>query len=537
MRRVALVAVAVLWCGVAQAQSIKGTVIDDATKAPVPGVLITMVGDNGTTIPPGVRTDSAGAFIVHAARAGTWRVRTSRIGFAPVTSPPVRLDVGGLAVLRLRLTTITQPLAAVQIIERRQYNAAELMSTTGFDLRRQRDLGAFLGSDRLNAMGLDGLREVLATQLQPRLIVYNDPIVGDVLRIREGGRLCAPEIYLDGRLLATAPEPAPIIDTSTVSTALDSARAQSAAEAQYSRLAFSQVVALNTLAGLTAQAVHGIEVYRANEVPPTSLGAWFGLTKTSLQTCGTVAVWTKAGAMSVLSNIRPGAITTRPMQVISGTLVNYETGLPAGAGRAVTLLDEHLDEIGRPALTDDRGEFVIRTGRAGGLRLKAGDTTFIISTTPVFTVASNELLIVRLYVSTREPLVAPLGIASRVQPHNIGITSRAGFTYRRERAQAGVFLRDIDLARTRPTSILEALKGVQGVEVSAGQAEPISLREGGRRCRPALYLDGVSAATAVATGVAVERVLGIEVYLQASQVPMPFPNEGCGIIAIWTRAA
>src|SRR4051794_5527580 len=91
MNRVAVALASLVVCGVAHAQSVKGTVVDDATKAPVSGVYVTMIDANGVDIGTGVRTDSTGGFIIHAARAGTWRVRTMRIGYAPATSPAVDL--------------------------------------------------------------------------------------------------------------------------------------------------------------------------------------------------------------------------------------------------------------------------------------------------------------------------------------------------------------------------------------------------------------------------------------------------------------
>src|SRR6185312_12245799 len=106
------------------AQTIRGTVVDEDSKLPIAAVLVTMLDDAGTDLLPGVRTDSLGNFIVHAARAGTWRVKAMRIGYSPVTSDPVSLIVGGLAVVRLRMTTVAQRLIPVQIIETRQLSAS-----------------------------------------------------------------------------------------------------------------------------------------------------------------------------------------------------------------------------------------------------------------------------------------------------------------------------------------------------------------------------------------------------------------------------
>jgi hypothetical protein len=529
-------AVAVLMmCSVAvRAQSIRGNVIDGATRAPVPGVLVSMVNTADSTVGLGVRTDSAGNFVVHAPRAGSWRVRTSRIGYAPLTSPPVQLDLGALAILRLQLSATAQALLPVQIVERRQYTAAELMSTEGFDARRERGQGAFLSGERLEKMGVDGLREILGLHLRPRLFVDIDSVVGEVLRMREGARACSPEIHLDGRLLATAPEAPMLIDTMTPQTAMDTMALQLRLASDYNRRMFNQVVALNTLAGLTARDVHGIEVYRANEVPPASLGAWFGMTKTSTLTCGTVAVWTKLGAISPTSTVRPNSMPTKPLQVVSGTLVDYETGLPV-SGRLVSLLDENLDEIGQPARTNERGEFVLRTGRSGGVRLRAGDTSYRVSTTPIFKLGANELAVVRLYVSGKTPLIAPLAVASRLFPHSIGATSRAGFTYRRERAQGGVFLRGDSLRTARRASILESLRGVADLTVGDG-AEQVTVRAGRQTCRPTFFLDGIPVNPSVATAVSLDNLLGVEVYTRPSIIPVAFGDGStCAAIIVWTN--
>ena len=165
------------------AQTIRGTVVDADTKLPIFAVSVTLIDDAGTEVPPSVRSDSLGNFVVHAARAGLWRVKAMRIGYGPVTSDPVSLPIGGLAVVRLQMTTVAQRLLPVQVVEQRQLSANELMSTSGFDLRQRRGLGRFLSGERLAAMGHDGLREVLATQFEPVLYVYADSVLGDVLRI------------------------------------------------------------------------------------------------------------------------------------------------------------------------------------------------------------------------------------------------------------------------------------------------------------------------------------------------------------------
>ncbi len=521
------------------AQSIRGTVVDEESKLPIASVLVTMIDDAGRETLPGARSDSLGNFVVHAARAGTWRVKGMRIGYSPVTSEPVSLIVGGLAVVRLRMTTVAQRLVPVQVLERRQLSANELMSTSGFDLRERRGLGRFLSGERLAAMGSDGVREILGNQFQPALYVDNDPVVGEVLRMRQGSAACSPEIYLDGRLLATAPKPRAVVDGPAPRTALDSIRAQMRVESDQARVAADQVYALSRLASIGANELHGIEVYRSYEVPPVSLGAWFGMTKSSIQSCGTVAVWTKAGGQS-LTTARSMAIPGKAIQVIMGTLVDLDTGLPL-AGRPVSLLSEGREVMGRPVVTDEGGEFTVRTGRAGELRLSAGGDGYLTSTTPAFQVSANELVLVRLFVSAKAGVLAPLGVSARVSPQQIGVTSLSGFTYRRERAQGGTFFRAGDIERSAAHSIAELVRAVEGISVTdVPAANTIVMAEPGEaRCAPAYYIDGArlgASPQATIAALPLDRVFGVEVYVRASEIPNVFAEGGeCGVIVIWTK--
>jgi hypothetical protein len=527
------------------AQTIRGTVVDESSKLPVASVLVTVLDDAGKEILPGARSDSLGNFVLHAARAGRWRVKAIRIGYSPMVSDDVSLSIGGLAVVRLRMTTVAQQLVPVLIVEQRQLSANELMSAAGFDLRRSRGLGKFLGEERLAEMGLDGTREILGSHFQPTLFVLTDPVLGEVLRIREGARACAPEVFLDGRLLATAPKPRGIVNGAPPVTQLDSLRAQMRLDSDSARVGFDQQFALTTLSSLTADRLHGIEVYRSYEVPPASLGGWFGMTKSSTNACGTVAVWTKAGARSLVTS-RSTSVRGQALQVVMGTLLDNETGAPL-AGRPVTLLSESKDEIGKPVVTDERGDFAMRTTRAGEFRLKAGGDGYLESTTPSFLVSANELVLVKLFVSAREGVLAPIGVAARIRPQQIGPSSIAGFTYRRERGQSGRFFRAVDIERGGARSLADVLRGVNGVTIVDTPAPgtvvfrggTLGTRENDARCTPVYYLDGRAVTgddRSTMSSLPADRIFGVEVYLSAADIPAPYTDVvGCGLVVVWTK--
>jgi hypothetical protein len=321
---------------------------------------------------------------------------------------------------------------------------------------------------------------------------------------------------------------------------MDSLRLKMSAEADTIRLGFGQVSALTILSALTADVLHGIEVYRSNEVPPASLGAWFGMTKSVLKACGTVAVWTKAGAKSVIS-ARSNIATGRAIQVISGTLVDFDTGSPL-PGRPVSLLSEGRDRIGSPVVTDERGDFTLRTNRAGELRLIAHGQDYSSSPTPVFRIAADEMIVVKLFVSAHGGVLAPLGIAARVLPQHIGLASFAGFTYRRERAQGGVFLRAIDIETKAVRSFADLVGTIQGVSI-ADEPAPGTIvfpRTGAERaCVPDYYLDGAAVtgnAQATIAAIPLDRIFGVEIYHKKADIPGVFGDAGgCGVIVVWRK--
>ena len=125
---------------------------------------------------------------------------------------------------------------------------------------------------------------------------------------------------------------------------------------------------------------------------------------------------------------------------------------------------------------------------------------------------------VKLFVSGRQGVLAPLGVAARVLPQQIGLTSLAGFTYRRERNQGGVFFRAEDIERTRAQSIVEVLRTS---DFPAG-------------CAPTYYLDGSRLTGKL--DVAMSSVFGVEIYARATEVPELFVDtDTCAVVVVWIK--
>jgi hypothetical protein len=487
------------------AQTVRGVIVDGASGLPVSNVAVALLDDAGASQPP-TRSDTLGAFILHAPRMGQWRVRATRIGYAPAESESLKLGAGSLVVVRLRLLAVARQLSPVEIVERRKLNARELMSTLGFDLRAARGYGQRLDTADLARYKYDLISDIIATRFGAFVFFETDETGQQKLRIRRAGAGCDPELYIDGNY--------------------------------HSGAAFDMTM----MPSLTADQLYGVEVYVGDVLPP-SLGGFFGTTYVKVpgrkvpEVCGTVAIWTKAGRAAMPSEISNSSGRSA-LQAISGTLVDFDTGDPLG-GREVSLLSRDRDRIGDPVVTNDRGEFIVRVPRSGELRLQAGGKGYLESTSPPLLISPDELVVVRLSISAHEGVLAPLGVSARVGPQDIAITSIAGFTYRRERAVAGEFFDAADLARSGSRTVGDFLTELGGAAVRVGQNGQSGLvlpgKHGEAECAASIYLDGGRVATATAvTALPATGVFGIEVYLKRSQIPQLFLDDGaCGVIVVW----
>ena len=103
-------------CGNAGAQTIGGTVVDPSDR-PIAGVLVFMLDSASNVVARALSTER-GDFQVAFARAGTYRLRTMRIGFRPSISEPVPLRPGGDVTQRIILSNVQVSLDTVRVVDR-----------------------------------------------------------------------------------------------------------------------------------------------------------------------------------------------------------------------------------------------------------------------------------------------------------------------------------------------------------------------------------------------------------------------------------
>ena len=115
VQRPTVVALALLALGAPlQAQSIRGVVVDPAGSG-VAGVVITLL-DSLTNSTGRALSNMRGEFRVASPYAGTFRVRTLRIGFRPVTSAPITLAAGQEVEQRIELTGVPFSLDTMRVM-------------------------------------------------------------------------------------------------------------------------------------------------------------------------------------------------------------------------------------------------------------------------------------------------------------------------------------------------------------------------------------------------------------------------------------
>ena len=109
--------------GVARAQTIRGVIADGADQ-PVSGVVVFML-DSTSTVVARALSNERGEFRVVGPRAGTYRLRTMRIGYRPTTSEGMVALLGGEVEKRVTLSGAQVALDTVRVVDR---NSCRVMS-------------------------------------------------------------------------------------------------------------------------------------------------------------------------------------------------------------------------------------------------------------------------------------------------------------------------------------------------------------------------------------------------------------------------
>ena len=142
------------------------------------------------------------------------------------------------------------------------------------------------------------------------------------------------------------------------------------------------------------------------------------------------------------------------------------------------------------------------------------------------------------HVFELDPAYELPGVVVEAKPSSIG--RRFSDFERRRHAGMGYFLTKEQIERINPTSLVDVLVTVRGVEqVCISNNCVAKMVRSPPGCYPQYFLDGNESTPYFARNTPPQDIQGIEVYRGSSETPGEFigSNSGCGVIAIWTKSA
>lgn len=212
---------------------------------------------------------------------------------------------------------------------------------------------------------------------------------------------------------------------------------------------------------------------------------------------------------------------------LTGTVASSRTGEPIHGARV------SIPEIEYGAITDESGNFRIRELPPGTydvrvhylgystnqrpIRLRPGRVTNV-----TFVLERDVLKVADLKVTVKAPDT----------PHPM-----AEFRRRMQKG-FGEYITRNDIERRSPRNTSDLFRGVTGVDVARRQfgTSQILMRRGARRCKPALFLDGVLRRDFPVDNLDPDAIQAIEIYRRNAEIPPKFQGaSNCGILVVHTR--
>lgn len=182
---------------IASAQTVRGVVLDAATRVPIAGTVI-QLQPAGESRPRRVTADSSGAFSLSMPAAGLYTLTATRLGYIQHRGDTVRIGDSETVGVEIRLDRTAIPLRPVIVTER----VSALPN--GFESRRAAGFGRFITrtdiENRRSSSASDLLRGIPGIVLTP---ARRGRGPGSTLNMRGPAGLCQPAIWIDGLYIAS----------------------------------------------------------------------------------------------------------------------------------------------------------------------------------------------------------------------------------------------------------------------------------------------------------------------------------------------
>jgi hypothetical protein len=215
--------------------------------------------------------------------------------------------------------------------------------------------------------------------------------------------------------------------------------------------------------------------------------------------------------------------------VLVGQLSARETHLPIGGAHVVVIGTELR------TTTDSLGRFTLRGVPAEGFAMEIRAVGYAPRTWGLG--AQPGQAVPRLFELDPLPYELPGVVVKGKQP--LSARRFADFARRRQ-SGLGAYLTQEQIERLHPTTLVEVLVTVRGVQQVCEYNDCIAkMVRSPPGCYPQYFLDGHESTPYFARHTPPFDVKGIEIYRGSSETPGEFlgTNSGCGVIAIWTRSS
>ncbi len=185
---------ACVWAAPASAQIVRGKVIDNTTFLGVVGAGVTALDSAGKPL-ASTLTDSTGAFALRLPAPGTFRLRTSALGYRRAGESQITLSPGDETTRELRLVPDPLPVDSITVMAQHR---VPWLAREGFYRRQADGWGHFLDEKAIEAKAPSRFTDLL----------YGRRGVGVVCSRSQGSlvcdartRGCPPTVVLDGSVL------------------------------------------------------------------------------------------------------------------------------------------------------------------------------------------------------------------------------------------------------------------------------------------------------------------------------------------------
>jgi hypothetical protein len=267
----------------ANAQHVRGRLIDLATGDPIPVGLLSLLSPDSVTITK-VVTDAAGNWRLDVPRAGMYRIGASRLGYEAWISELVQIDADAELNSEFRLRPLPVRLDPINV---RARGLREYLDYSGFYERQRGNFGHFVTPEDVDRRQASRVTDLLvAIPGVQRVYVTGGSVGPSQIQLRGSslsqGGACRPRVFVDG-LMYSRGDSRPL-----------RRRDGQATEEEVDDLARRMDEALSLDDIGHPSTIAGIEVYRSASQVPVQFGG------TSVETlCGVIVIWTRTGRMRV----------------------------------------------------------------------------------------------------------------------------------------------------------------------------------------------------------------------------------------------